>query len=759
MKKPISIRFRLLNRISFIWMFIYLLFSGTTSAQKENNIWAFGDRSGLDFNSGSPVPIICSLISNEGASSVSSSTGSLLFYSDGLNVWDRTHNKMPNGTGLIGNNYTSCTQGVIIGHFKNDPDLYFLFGLEAAESSYLDGRKPRLSYSVVDMKSNGGLGDILPGKKNIVLDSGLTESMTIVKGNGCYFWVIVHLNDHPLGSDQWNAYKVDYAGVSSTPVVSHIGTKVTFLNLAGDMRASPDGKLLFRNSNNVAELFDFNNATGVISNARRIDSLAGGYENCFSPDGSKLYYSARPAKLFQVDLSLLPSITAVQASKTLIADTFRSLGGTRLGPDNKIYIIGTTPLPSTKCLIAINDPNKGGTACNLTRTLMSGSYKLSLGENPLIILDSTSSKTHRFISCAYSDTNINIAVKPNETFIWNDGDTARTKKMPVPGKIWLITKTPCWTTIDTFIAEAASIDTVNSLITIADCKLSDTLIKVSVEENTSWEWSDKDTSTAKRITAPSILWLTVRNGCNVKIDTYRVEKIKMDSTFYNHIITSCTAKDTIVSAPEKYKYLVWNDGDIKPQKLLEASSVLWATSINNCDIRMDTFRLHLLPFDTLFFKVDTTVCKDEAIKMAVKAGYEQYIWWDNDTSMFKSISQSGTYWYRAEKYCAVLYDTLFLSSVKCRDCMVIPNAFTPNNDSRNDDFKVISLCPTFKFSMIIVNRYGEKVFVSENTAQGWDGNFNGLPAEIGTYFYLIKTTFDIPDKKDYLFKGDITLIR
>ena len=65
-------------------------------SQGEANIWYFGGNAGLDFNSGSPVALTGSQMSTEeGCSTISNSSGQLLFYTDGITVWDRNHNIIP----------------------------------------------------------------------------------------------------------------------------------------------------------------------------------------------------------------------------------------------------------------------------------------------------------------------------------------------------------------------------------------------------------------------------------------------------------------------------------------------------------------------------------------------------------------------------------------------------------------------------------------------------------------------------------------
>ena len=80
-----------------------LLAALNINAQGEANNWYFGLNAGLDFNGTDPVPISGSLSTNEGCATFSDKQGNLLLYTDGLTVWNRAHQIMPGGRGLLGN--------------------------------------------------------------------------------------------------------------------------------------------------------------------------------------------------------------------------------------------------------------------------------------------------------------------------------------------------------------------------------------------------------------------------------------------------------------------------------------------------------------------------------------------------------------------------------------------------------------------------------------------------------------------------------
>jgi gliding motility-associated-like protein len=85
-----------------------------------------------------------------------------------------------------------------------------------------------------------------------------------------------------------------------------------------------------------------------------------------------------------------------------------------------------------------------------------------------------------------------------------------------------------------------------------------------------------------------------------------------------------------------------------------------------------------------------------------------------------------------------------------------PSAFTPNGDGRNEVFRpIVSGYHNFhKFS--IVNRWGQVVFESANSNFQWDGNYNGVPQDMGVYYYVLR--YDCGGNT-LVQKGDVTLIR
>ncbi len=362
---------------SYILVIAILAFGVDSYCQKQGNVWYFGNEAGVDFNSGSPVAITdgqLGLLStpNQGTTAISDSSGYLLFYSDGVKVWNALHDTMPNGTGLFGSEYS--TQSALIIPAPENPNRYFyLFTVSAATPSYpTEG----LSYSKIDMTLDGGNGDVMATEKNIMLATAMPSRLAATRHqNGSDYWILSHKHN----TDEFWAFLLTDAGITDT-VISAIGSVhgSGFPSSSGQVKFSPNGqKVVIGTANilNILELFDFDNATGALSNALDLDvpnaDMANTYGVEFSPDNNKLYASGRSSSgivysmLWQYDLTAGGGdILAINASMYLVFEDFAGLVGgvgLQLGPDDKIY---TVSLNDQHYLSSIENPNALGSACN-----------------------------------------------------------------------------------------------------------------------------------------------------------------------------------------------------------------------------------------------------------------------------------------------------------------------------------------------------------------------------------------------------------
>ncbi|MFZ4545617.1 MAG: hypothetical protein ACOYOA_16320, partial [Saprospiraceae bacterium] len=210
-------------------LFVIILMCHDSFAQKQNNQWRFGSAGAIDFNIVPPSFVTgAALSTGEGSASVADRlTGALLFYTDGVTVWNANNQVMSNGTGLLGGrpNLLSSTTAAVIVPKPGSNSLYYIVTID--EQSSNNG----VRYSVVDMNLNGGLGDVVAAQKNIFLFQTNSEKLEVVPASdGLSFWLITH----DTGGNSFFSFKIDNTGIQNTPVISQIGG--TQGNGAGHMK-------------------------------------------------------------------------------------------------------------------------------------------------------------------------------------------------------------------------------------------------------------------------------------------------------------------------------------------------------------------------------------------------------------------------------------------------------------------------------------------------------------------------------------------
>ncbi|OWY23474.1 hypothetical protein C7N43_37980, partial [Sphingobacteriales bacterium UPWRP_1] len=91
--------------------------------------------------------------------------------------------------------------------------------------------------------------------------------------------------------------------------------------------------------------------------------------------------------------------------------------------------------------------------------------------------------------------------------------------------------------------------------------------------------------------------------------------------------------------------------------------------------------------------------------------------------------------------------------------VVMPGAFSPNNDGVNDILRPVSNIALVSMTLKIYNRWGKLLYETTDQTAGWNGIYRGTPQEIGVYVYtLVYTTADNPAEAR-LMHGNVTLVR
>lgn len=340
----------------FLLLFVLLLLN--SYSQKENNIWYFGNGAGITFNTSTPAFINNGqLFTDEGCASVSDENGKLLFYTDGITVWNTKHEVMKNGNGLSGNK--SSTHSALIVPHPNDINQYYIF------TTTEKGEPGGLQYSIVDVAKENKKGVVI--SKNNLVYTPVSEKLAVTQhANGKDFWIITH----KWGTDEFLCFLLKSNGLMKAPIISTVGTTHKDVGSGnkgeaiGQIKVSPNQKkiavAITYKPNQPIEIFDFDNKTGKLSNLREIPTSGYAYGLEFSPDNTKLYASFLKGSFGVVQYDL--EVDDIFESGTTPLSTpkgVENFGSLQLGPDEKIYVAKTG-----RYVDAITKPNEKGTNCS-----------------------------------------------------------------------------------------------------------------------------------------------------------------------------------------------------------------------------------------------------------------------------------------------------------------------------------------------------------------------------------------------------------
>lgn len=183
---------------------------------------------------------------------------------------------------------------------------------------------------------------------------------------------------------------------------------------------------------------------------------------------------------------------------------------------------------------------------------------------------------------------------------------------------------------------------------------------------------------------------------------------------------------------------------------------------------IDDVKLTKLPES---FTINQTICNGhetkfnvaELIDLPIMQKEIEYHWEDGVIDSINYISEAGTYRVDAILDCTTIPVTLEIADLNCVPNIFVPNVFSPNGDGVNDYLKpfIAVDLPIQKYRFSVYNRWGTKVFSTQNNDIRWDGTFNGSPVDAGVYIWILEGTIDNIQLglKTYQESGDVTIVR
>ncbi|MEM9680122.1 MAG: T9SS type B sorting domain-containing protein, partial [Bacteroidota bacterium] len=697
-----------------------------------------------------PDNIICA--SNE--------EGDLLFYSDGHTFRNRLHEDMLNSPT---NEYALWYSQAAVARDPGNPDRYYVF------VSILDGVDGQLTYTIVDMSLDNGLGGLDPNNTHVIMLNDVGQHMTTTRhANGKDTWLIC------IREGRYHSYLITENGISTTPEMSTEG--VSFFDGPpadfGLMQISPDNKLIAAAFPVLRKLFllEFNDSTGrlkLVYEEEEPDESLGAFSAVeFSPNSKVLYTAYNNVGIQQYDISdinnIPPRIDIAEGSNYPYF---------KLGPDGKIYSIQS----GEPFIGAIQNPNIIGQGCNYDENVLFLSAT-NLVDLPTFLLPKFPEGVSYINICQGETTEFNYSAPVRDvTYTWDlgDGNTV------VGDDISYLYANP-----GTYTVSVEAFDNENNTIAFTDTTeitiyaspiisepedvfqcAEDTTVFFSNFNEEILNGQDPDIFSVKYFFSESdarlrsndelefipeigtkTIWVRVENrfspGCyaieNFDIITPDFISIDIEQEYY-----ICDEREGVtLTAPDGFISYAWSNGEDTQ------STTVYFPGIYTLTVEKD--------FGDFICSTQTNVTVIAGSDALPEIEEIRVIdWSQNHNTIEVILSQNGSYEFSVDginyqespiisglpidDYYVYVRDARCFQEIKSDKLFLLyyKKFFTPNNDGVNDYWQIINAYTEENIDITIYDRYGKLLYNMNYTDRGWDGTHNGMDMPTNDYWFRV----------------------
>jgi gliding motility-associated-like protein len=361
--------------------------------------------------------------------------------------------------------------------------------------------------------------------------------------------------------------------------------------------------------------------------------------------------------------------------------------------------------------------------------------------------------------CFDNVATVNVNGPPGYTFyLWNDGATTQSNSFNGPGIKWVYAQKLCYLLIDTFSVSAQPTDTSTGVTDTMIC-FSNSVTLSATNGYDSYLWSDGTATQANTFTQTDIKEVYAHKACAERIDTFNVTFINDLSVDLGPDTSICKGETVTLDATSNNypnaQYL-WQDGKTAAvYHVSEGGDYSVKVSVGPCTVS-DTIRAHQKIIDIDLGK-GLIPCHEESITLDAGVDSATYLWQDGSTQRTIKATKAGGYSVKVTQGDCSATASVEVKYEGCPCNVIIPTAFSPNNDNKNDKFGVTLSCDIQSFRLMIYNRWGNQVFYSEDINNKWDGTSKGIALDGDVFDYYAE--FKDGEGKVYYYKGTVTLVR
>lgn len=378
----------------------------------------------------------------------------------------------------------------------------------------------------------------------------------------------------------------------------------------------------------------------------------------------------------------------------------------------------------------------------------------------------TSSLKDTFVCSAFASSitaKFDTSLLANNQYLWNTGAVTQTIPVTTPGIYYVkhSYEDRCYN-LDTFnVVSGDPTLTIDPASPIFCDK--DSLLLTAQSSASQFLWSNNASSQTIYIkdAATYTIRATADNNCYVSASINTIKK-PLPVVELGKDTTYCPYDEVTLNAAYPGSTYQWSTGAITAT-IIPKDSVMYTVivTLNGCSVT-DSVLVYpkKMPVANAGNDVDILLYGSAVLHAEASPYNKTYLWTPATALTNANISDPI-----ATPNTTIAYHLLVTSIDGCiaeddievrviNKQLVVPNAFSPNNDGINDTWNITLLESFINSKIEVFNRYGQLVYTSKGYNKPWDGKLNGKPLPIGTYYYIIDPQNGV--KREI---GNVTILR
>jgi len=353
-------------------------------------------------------------------------------------------------------------------------------------------------------------------------------------------------------------------------------------------------------------------------------------------------------------------------------------------------------------------------------------------------------------------------------YLWQNGSIADSLIATAPGMYSLITKDACGNIFkDTitvkYILQPALINFGNDTTL---CK-NETYTLQAGKGFKTYVWQDGSIADSFNIAQPGKYFVTATDSCGHILTDTIVIKYFIDRSPVNlgADINFCATKTYSLKAGLGYKIYQWQDGSNAANFTATQPGIYFVNVMDSCGNKSyDTIVIKTEINNQIKIDFPNSICINDTATIKLSNVFTNYNLAATSTGLieynFLKLFPTQNTIYTLEALTTTgckRIDTILIKIKYCSDAIYFPSAFTPNGDVINDYYRPISESSPLIYELNIYNRFGQKIFTSNDIKVGWNGKLKEIMQNTGSFIWTCKYQFR---DKPLLFKsGSLLLIR